>query len=87
VIGSQIRGTGLGLTLAKNIVEGMQGKLTVVSETGKGTAFTVHLPAMVRTPQADKDGMEVATNLAAANPAAASTTVANPGLASRRFSS
>lgn len=82
VIGSQIRGTGLGLTLAKSIVEGMGGELTVVSETGKGTAFTVHLPAMIRTTQARENAMEIA-----ANPTAASTAVANPATARTRYSS
>src|SRR5262249_1426637 len=49
VVGSQIRGTGLGLTLSKSIVEGMGGKLTVVSEVGKGAAFTIHFPAIIQT--------------------------------------
>lgn len=42
---AQIHGTGLGLSLAKNIAEAMQGQLTVVSFPGKGTTFTLHLPA------------------------------------------
>ncbi len=42
---AQIHGTGLGLSLAKNIAEGMQGRLTVVSEMGQGTTFTLRLPA------------------------------------------
>lgn len=32
---------GIGLALSKSIVEGMQGKLRVKSEVGKGTCFTV----------------------------------------------
>jgi len=42
---SQVPGTGLGLALAKSFAEAMGGRLTVISEAGKGTAFTVHLPA------------------------------------------
>jgi two-component system sensor histidine kinase SenX3 len=44
VAGSTIRGTGLGLPLAKTLIEAMRGRLTVESELGKGTSFTVHLP-------------------------------------------
>ncbi|HJX85820.1 MAG TPA: HAMP domain-containing sensor histidine kinase [Candidatus Angelobacter sp.] len=41
---SNIHGTGLGLPLAKTLIEAMRGRLTVESELGKGTSFTVHLP-------------------------------------------
>lgn len=37
-------GTGLGLPMAKRIVEAHGGKLTVKSEAGKGTDFTLALP-------------------------------------------
>ena len=40
---SGIHGAGLGLTIAKNIVERMQGKITAQSEEGKGSIFTVSL--------------------------------------------
>jgi signal transduction histidine kinase len=39
----QIHGTGLGLTLAKSIAESMGGRLSVVSELGAGSSFTLHL--------------------------------------------
>ena len=37
-------GNGLGLTLAKRIVDLHNGTIEVSSEVGKGTAFTVTLP-------------------------------------------
>ena len=42
----QIHGTGLGLSLAKSMAEAAGGKFTVVSELGKGSAFTLHLPVV-----------------------------------------
>lgn len=39
------KGNGLGLVLVKEMVERMDGTITVKSEFGKGTAFTVTLPA------------------------------------------
>lgn len=38
-----IQGTGLGMAITKNIVEMMNGKISVVSESGKGSIFTVEL--------------------------------------------
>ncbi len=40
-------GTGLGLPISRNLVEGMGGSLTVRSELGRGTTFRVVLPAAV----------------------------------------
>jgi signal transduction histidine kinase len=37
-------GTGLGLSLARRIVEDHGGKITVRSEVGKGSTFEVMLP-------------------------------------------
>ncbi len=44
VTAGQIRGTGLGLPLARSIAEAMGGRLTVTSEPGKGSSFVLHLP-------------------------------------------
>jgi signal transduction histidine kinase len=37
-------GTGLGLPIAKNIIEGLGGRLTARSETGRGTEIRIELP-------------------------------------------
>ena len=44
VVSAQIHGTGLGLALSKAIAEAMGGTLSVESEVGKGSTFTLHLP-------------------------------------------
>jgi signal transduction histidine kinase len=46
-------GTGLGLSLARRIVEEHQGAVEVTSTVGKGTQFTVLLPIRRTTETAD----------------------------------
>jgi signal transduction histidine kinase len=48
VIAKKIRGTGLGLTLAKNTVEALGGSISVSSSPGQGSTFVVRLPAAKR---------------------------------------
>jgi signal transduction histidine kinase len=49
--GKTVGGSGVGLALVRAIVEGHRGHISVVSEQGKGSTFTVELPAAIK-----KDG-------------------------------
>ena len=45
-VAEQIHGTGLGLPIAKSLAEAMGGRISVTSEVGVGSTFTLHLPAL-----------------------------------------
>jgi signal transduction histidine kinase len=44
-------GAGLGLAICRWIVEAHGGRIEVASKVGKGTTFTVHLPATPSEPE------------------------------------
>lgn len=44
VLVHDVKGSGLGLSIVKHIVEAHKGKVTVESELGKGSTFVIHLP-------------------------------------------
>jgi signal transduction histidine kinase len=46
---TKTRGTGLGLTIARRIVEEHGGTISIESEADQGTRFIIHLPITRRT--------------------------------------
>ncbi|HLO15886.1 MAG TPA: ATP-binding protein [Anaerolineales bacterium] len=53
-IGSDVEGSGLGLSIVKNIVENHQGRVWVESTVGKGSSFFIVLPVAAETLQIPK---------------------------------
>ena len=52
----QYGGTGLGLTITRRFCQMMGGDVTVQSTPGKGSVFTIHLPAEVKDPKSSGAG-------------------------------
>jgi signal transduction histidine kinase len=48
-VAGRFSGTGIGLAIARQIVEQHGGSLSVTSEVGQGSAFTLHFPSLART--------------------------------------
>jgi Histidine kinase-, DNA gyrase B-, and HSP90-like ATPase len=62
---SKYGGTGLGLVISRKFCQMMGGDITVASERGKGSVFTVRLPggvpkSVAPTPEQQEDGQQAA---------------------------
>jgi signal transduction histidine kinase len=50
-LSQRIQGSGLGLSIVKSIVEAHGGRVSVISEPGTGSTFTLHLPVEAELPE------------------------------------
>jgi signal transduction histidine kinase len=66
--GAQIVGTGLGLPLSRKLAEALGGSITVRSELGVGSTFTLSLPATDKTPEGKREEVVLPTEAASGEP-------------------
>ncbi len=67
-----VKGSGLGLSIVKHIVEAHEGKVTVESELGKGSTFVIHLPIdnnSIPKPERKNDGQAFGQRFEIGSPA------------------
>jgi len=68
-------GTGVGLSMCRDIIEAHHGKIQVASAVGKGTAFTLKLPIAKPTSSAPRPAVTLGLHT---NPTATSSAPSNP---------
>jgi signal transduction histidine kinase/CheY-like chemotaxis protein len=59
---TEVEGTGIGLSLTKNLVENMAGTISVESQPGIGSCFSIELPES-KMPEGLEDGSSVSSIL------------------------
>jgi signal transduction histidine kinase len=63
---ADVSGVGLGLYLGKNVMERMGGNISVETEVGRGSSFTLHLPIWKSEDCGSRSGEEAKNGEAAA---------------------
>ena len=74
-------GTGVGLSMCRDIIEAHHGKIQVASAVGKGTAFILKLPIAKKTPSVPRPAISLGLGTprpAAVGPTATGTSAMSP---------